>query len=455
MNWVNFAHPSVYFPLLCTVIAFVLIFNFSIVTWCGWFFFVVRIDVFESQENGACTHYVMVSKINQWKPFWLATQLKPQNDWTGWQFRMSYDVFFCTGPILFWCQLRDTVRVKIFLCQVRSTGFEKKRLCQGSAFLFFAEGVQSCQHFSCCSSQDFFFLYISVLSKDQTSQGISEHHIFIVLFLLCFYFLAFQWSKQNRSVRSSCSFCRYVIVVVVVFVFLPFFLFFCLAVVAVHAAVDVIEKDFAKLPCIFEAQSSYLFSIEIKKKKEKQTIKFSCWQGSVRQTVFSLERSCWHCLPLFFLPSLSVLVPAVLVCFILIISHSFVSVMPSRLSDGVHCIWRMSELSLSLTVPVTHSLAQSLIVFISPFLSLSLSLSLICEIDWEYFKVESNWCECMLTRLSLLRVVQAKMYDQLQPLCLLSITSGGMSKKITFHAPLFDQSWLVDPSPERNSTAEC
>ena len=61
----------------------------------------------------------------------------------------------------------------------------------------------------------------------------------------------------------------------------------------------------------------------------------------------------------------------------------------------------------------------------------------------------------MLIRLSLLRVVQAKMYDQLQLLCLLSITSRGMSKKITFHAPLFDQSWLVDPSPEQNSTAEC
>ena len=304
----------------------------------------------------------------------------------GGNFAWAMTYFFCTGPILFWCQLRDTVRVKIFLCQVRSTGFEKKRLCQGSAFLFFAEGVQSCQHFSCCSSQDFFFfLYISVLSKDQTSQGISEHHIFIVFFLLCFYFLAFQWSKQNRSVRSSCSFCRYVIVVVVVFVFLPFFLFFVLPLWLSMLLLMLLKKILQKLPCIFEAQSSYLFSIEIKKKMEKQTIKFSCWQGSVRQTVFSLERSCWHCLPLFFLPSLSVLVPAVLVCFILIISHSFVSVMPSRLSDGVHCIWRMSELSLSLTVPVTHSLAQSLIVFISPFF---LSLSLICEIDWEYFKIE-------------------------------------------------------------------
>ena len=51
------------------------------------------------------------------------------------------------------------------------------------------------------------------------------------------------------------------------YVFLPSSFFFCLAVVAVHAAVDVIEKDFAKLPCNFEAQSSYLFSIEIKNGK--------------------------------------------------------------------------------------------------------------------------------------------------------------------------------------------
>ena len=43
-------------------------------------------------------HYVMVSKI-QWKPFWLATQLYPQNDWTGWQDGVNYDVF---TPTLFY-----------------------------------------------------------------------------------------------------------------------------------------------------------------------------------------------------------------------------------------------------------------------------------------------------------------------------------------------------------------
>ena len=32
--------------------------------------------------NGACAHYVMVSKF-QWKPFWLATQRDPQNDLTA------------------------------------------------------------------------------------------------------------------------------------------------------------------------------------------------------------------------------------------------------------------------------------------------------------------------------------------------------------------------------------
>ena len=41
--------------------------------------------------NGACAHYVMVSKF-QWKPFWLASQRDPQNDWTATQNRVNYDV---------------------------------------------------------------------------------------------------------------------------------------------------------------------------------------------------------------------------------------------------------------------------------------------------------------------------------------------------------------------------
>ena len=39
----------------------------------------------------------MISKI-QWKPFWPAIQVYPQNDWTGWGFRVNYDVVR-TGPI--------------------------------------------------------------------------------------------------------------------------------------------------------------------------------------------------------------------------------------------------------------------------------------------------------------------------------------------------------------------
>ena len=39
-------------------------------------------------RNGACAHYVMVSKF-QWKPFWLATQWDSQNDWTATQNRVN------------------------------------------------------------------------------------------------------------------------------------------------------------------------------------------------------------------------------------------------------------------------------------------------------------------------------------------------------------------------------
>ena len=41
--------------------------------------------------NGGRAHYVMVSKI-QWTPYWLATQLYPPNDWTGWQNGVNDDV---------------------------------------------------------------------------------------------------------------------------------------------------------------------------------------------------------------------------------------------------------------------------------------------------------------------------------------------------------------------------
>ena len=61
-----------------------------------------RLLLFHSTEevpnNGGRVHYVIVSKI-QWKPFWLATQLYPQNDWTEWQFCVNVCTHMQTGPI--------------------------------------------------------------------------------------------------------------------------------------------------------------------------------------------------------------------------------------------------------------------------------------------------------------------------------------------------------------------
>ena len=56
----------------------------------------------------------MVSKI-QWKPFWLATELCPQNDWTGWQNGVNDDVRAqapcqCAWPGLYWCS--DTIELQ-------------------------------------------------------------------------------------------------------------------------------------------------------------------------------------------------------------------------------------------------------------------------------------------------------------------------------------------------------
>ena len=61
-------------------------------------------------SNGACAHYVMVSKI-QWKPFWLAAQLYPHIR-AGWQFHVKKkkDVF---------AQALSGWFVAIVYCQVR------------------------------------------------------------------------------------------------------------------------------------------------------------------------------------------------------------------------------------------------------------------------------------------------------------------------------------------------
>ena len=41
--------------------------------------------------NEVHVHSVVVSRT-QWKPFWLATKVCPQNDWAGWHIRVKYGV---------------------------------------------------------------------------------------------------------------------------------------------------------------------------------------------------------------------------------------------------------------------------------------------------------------------------------------------------------------------------
>ena len=60
--------------------------------WVGGWNSVEKKSHASSTTNGACAHYVMVSKF-QWKPFWLSQQRDPQNDWTATQNCVNYDVF--------------------------------------------------------------------------------------------------------------------------------------------------------------------------------------------------------------------------------------------------------------------------------------------------------------------------------------------------------------------------
>ena len=105
--------------------------------------------------NGACAHYVMVSKI-QWKPFWLATQLYPRNNWTGWQKGVNNDVFaqacneeWLLIEIFFQCTLMTSgmfwwIHLYCFatLCvMISAGGGEESELCQ--AWLLAQLGGQS------------------------------------------------------------------------------------------------------------------------------------------------------------------------------------------------------------------------------------------------------------------------------------------------------------------------
>ena len=50
-------------------------------------------------DNGDRAHYIIESKV-QWKPFWLATQQYPQNDWLGGNF--PYTMTYAHGPHWKW-----------------------------------------------------------------------------------------------------------------------------------------------------------------------------------------------------------------------------------------------------------------------------------------------------------------------------------------------------------------
>ena len=69
----------------------------------------------------------MVSKF-QWKPFWLATQRDPQNDWTATQNHVNYDVFAqapsdkSVSPALRF-RKKGTRRVDLELCTSIDTMF--------------------------------------------------------------------------------------------------------------------------------------------------------------------------------------------------------------------------------------------------------------------------------------------------------------------------------------------
>ena len=86
-----------------------------------------------SNLNGACAHYVMVSKF-QWKPFCLAIQRDPQNDWTATQNGVNYDVFaqapFVTNRWIIDRLLQEELLLRRTLSREESVNGTKERLHQ-------------------------------------------------------------------------------------------------------------------------------------------------------------------------------------------------------------------------------------------------------------------------------------------------------------------------------------
>ena len=60
----------------------------------------------------------------QWKPFWLASQHYSQNDWTGWQNGVDYDVsacapapfIFCFTQVCFWTAHSTQTTRHLWVC---------------------------------------------------------------------------------------------------------------------------------------------------------------------------------------------------------------------------------------------------------------------------------------------------------------------------------------------------
>ena len=74
---------------------------------------------------GGRAHYFMVSKI-QWKPFWLATQLYPQNDWTGWQNGVNDDAQAPFGQKASCASIRFSLEHNVHSLQSHWAGWQAK-----------------------------------------------------------------------------------------------------------------------------------------------------------------------------------------------------------------------------------------------------------------------------------------------------------------------------------------
>ena len=105
----------------------------------------------------------------QWKPFWLATQRDPQNDWTATQNRVNYDVFaqaplpssqsFCgeLGGKPRFCEYHDVMRTDRAHCVQKRCTFPTMRTSKGEGVhvggqtgkdcrLTWADGVKVADH---------------------------------------------------------------------------------------------------------------------------------------------------------------------------------------------------------------------------------------------------------------------------------------------------------------------